>query len=29
VVARMHDVVVYADDTVLLAIQRPAADLER
>jgi sigma-B regulation protein RsbU (phosphoserine phosphatase) len=29
VVARMHDVVVYADDTVLLAIRRPAADAQR
>ena len=29
VVARMHDVVVYADDTVLLAIRRPAADARR
>lgn len=29
VVARMHDVVIYADDTVLLAIHRPAADLQR
>ncbi|UOZ04954.1 PP2C family protein-serine/threonine phosphatase [Amycolatopsis sp. WQ 127309] len=29
VVARMHDVVIYADDTVLLAIHRPAADRQR
>ncbi|WP_410627001.1 PP2C family protein-serine/threonine phosphatase [Amycolatopsis sp. cmx-8-4] len=29
IVTRMHDVVVYADDTVLLAIHRPAADLQR
>ncbi len=29
VVARMHDVVIYADDTVLLAIHRPAANRRR
>ncbi|MEV6643537.1 PP2C family protein-serine/threonine phosphatase [Amycolatopsis sp. NPDC051371] len=29
VVERMHDVVLYADDTVLLAIRRPAADARR
>lgn len=29
IVARMHDVVIYADDTVLLAIRRPAADPQR
>ncbi len=29
VVTRMHDVVLYADDTVLLAIHRPAADVTR
>lgn len=29
VVARMHDVVIYADDTVLLAIRRSAADANR
>jgi serine phosphatase RsbU (regulator of sigma subunit) len=29
VVARMHNVVVYADDTVLLAVRRPAANTKR
>ncbi|MDT7803480.1 MAG: phosphoserine phosphatase RsbU/P [Actinomycetota bacterium] len=29
VVTRMHDVVVHADDTVLLAVRRPAADTKR